>query len=105
MIITMLFTVEGSQPEISRCVNVEPHIDLSRLAQIIDASLGFSGVAGHLFIHQEGEHSADNEVYAENPGAGERSMTSMTVGEMPPMLYVYDPAANWNVHVLSLIHI
>ena len=102
MIITMLFTVEGSQPEISRCVNVEPHIDLSRLAQIIDASLGFSGVAGHLFIHQEGEHSADNEVYAENPGAGERSMTSMTVGEMPPMLYVYDPAANWNVHVRRL---
>ena len=55
-----------------------------------------------LFIHQEGEHSSDNEVYAENPGAGERSMTSMTVGEMLPMLYVYDPAANWNVHVRRL---
>lgn len=96
MIVTMLFTVEGARPEISRCVNVESHLDLSRLAQIIDASLGFSGAAGHLFIHHD---EAKREVFAENPGPGERSMASLTVGEMPPLLYVYDPAANWNVTV------
>lgn len=96
MIVTMLFTVEGARPEISRCVNVESDLDLSRLAQIIDASLGFSGAAGHLFIHQD---ETKREVFAENPGPGERSMSSMQVGDMPPLLYVYDPAANWNVNV------
>ena len=74
MIVTMLFTVEGARPEISRCVNVESDLDLSRLAQIIDASLGFSGAAGHLFIHQD---ETKREVFAENPGPGERSMSSM----------------------------
>lgn len=99
MIVTMLFTVEGARPEISRCVNVESHVNLSRLAQIIDASLGFSGAAGHLFI---GSHGGEQVVYAENPGAGERAMSAVQVGDMEDMVYVYDPTADWNVHVTRL---
>ena len=114
MTVSVLMIVEGASPEISRCVNVEETMTLGELAQIIDASLGFTGAATHLYVGHEG---AQRCVYAEVPGAGEHHEDELTVAEMPPLTYVYDPAANWNVHVevlgpssiegptLSLIHI
>lgn len=96
MTVSVLMIVEGASPEISRCVNVEETMTLGELAQIIDASLGFTGAATHLYVGREG---AQRCVYAEAPGAGEHHEDELTVAEMPPLTYVYDPAANWNVHV------
>ena len=96
MTVSVLMIVEGASPEISRCVNVEETMTLGELAQIIDASLGFTGAATHLYVGREG---AQRCVYAEVPGAGEHHEDQLTVAEMPPLTYVYDPAANWNVHV------
>ena len=96
MTVSVLMIVEGASPEISRCVNVEETMTLGELAQIIDASLGFTGAATHLYVGREGTQRC---VYAEVPGAGEHHEDELTVAEMPPLTYVYDPAANWNVHV------
>lgn len=96
MTVSVLMIVEGSSPEISRCVNVEETITLGELAQIIDAALGFSGAATHLFV---GQHGTTREVYAEVPGLDERDEDERLVGDMEPMTYVYDPSANWNIHV------
>ncbi|WP_273408513.1 IS1096 element passenger TnpR family protein [Corynebacterium ureicelerivorans] len=96
MTVSVLMIVEGASPEISRCVNVDETMTLGELAQIIDASLGFTGAATHLYVGREG---AQRCVYAEVPGAGEHHEDELTVAEMPPLTYVYDPAANWNVHV------
>ena len=49
MTVSVLMIVEGASPEISRCVNVEETMTLGELAQIIDASLGFTGAATHLY--------------------------------------------------------
>ena len=96
MTVSVLVIVEGTSPEISRCVNVEETMRLGELAQIVDAALGFTGAATHLFVGQEG---SQREVYAESPGPGEHHEDELTVAEMRPMTYVYDPAANWNIHV------
>ena len=96
MTVSVLMIVEGTLPEISRCVNVEETMTLGELAQIIDASLGFTGAATHLYVGQEG---TQRSVYAEVPGPGEHHEDELTVAEMRPMTYVYDPAANWNIHV------
>lgn len=96
MTVSMLMVVEGTSPEISRCVNVEETLTLGELAQIIDASLGFTGAATHLFVSQDG---AQRSVYAQVPGGAEQHEDELTVAEMRPMTYVYDPAANWNIHV------
>lgn len=96
MTVSVLVIVEGTSPEISRCVNVEETMRLGELAQIVDAALGFTGAATHLFVGQEG---SQREVYAEAPGPGEHHEDELTVAEMRPMTYVYDPAANWNIHV------
>lgn len=96
MTVSVLMIVEGTSPEISRCVNVEETMTLGELSQIIDAALGFTGAATHLYVGQEG---AQRSVYTEVPGAGEQLEDELTVAEMRPMTYVYDPAANWNIHV------
>ena len=96
MTVSVLMIVEGTSPEISRCVNVEEAMTLGELSQIIDASLGFTGAATHLYVSQEG---AQRSVYTAAPGPGEHQENELTVAEMRPMTYVYDPAANWNIHV------
>ena len=96
MTVSVLMVVEGSVPQISRCVNVEEDMRLGDLAQIIDAALGFSGAATHLYVGKMGE---PREVFAEVPSLHERDEDELTVGEMQPMTYVYDPSANWNIHV------
>lgn len=96
MTVSVLMFVEGTSPEISRCVNVEEAMTLGELSQIIDASLGFTGAATHLYVSQEG---AQRSVYTAAPGPGEHQEDELTVAEMRPMTYVYDPAANWNIHV------
>ena len=96
MTVSVLMFVEGTSPEISRCVNVEETMTLGELSQIIDASLGFTGAATHLYVSQEG---AQRSVYTAAPGPGEHQEDELTVAEMRPMTYVYDPAANWNIHV------
>ena len=96
MTVSVLMIVEGTSPEISRCVNVEEAMTLGELSQIIDASLGFTGAATHLYVSQEGQQRS---VYTAAPGPGEHQEDELTVAEMRPMTYVYDPAANWNIHV------
>ena len=96
MTVSVLMIVEGTSPEISRCVNVEETMTLGELSQIIDASLGFTGAATHLYVSQEG---TQRSVFTAAPGPGERQENELTVAEMRPMTYVYDPAANWNIHV------
>ena len=96
MTVSVLMIVEGASPEISRCVNVEETMTLGELSQIIDASLGFTGAATHLYVSQEG---TQRSVFTAAPGPGEHPESELTVAEMRPMNYVYDPAANWNVHV------
>lgn len=96
MPVSVLITVEGTSPEISRCINVEQDMTLGEFAQVIDASLGFSGASSHLFV---GTHGTRRQVYAENPGAGEDHEDTITVGEMEPMTYIYDAAADWSIHV------
>lgn len=96
MTVSVLMVVEGSSPEISRCINVEETLKLGELAQLIDAALGFSGAATHLFV---GKAGVTREVYAEVPALNEHDEDELTVAEMEPMTYVYDPAANWNIHV------
>ena len=96
MTVSVLMIVEGTSPEISRCVNVEETMTLGELSQIIDASLGFTGAATHLYVSQEGQQRS---VYTAAPGPGEHQEDELTVAEMRPMTYVYDPAANWNIHV------
>ena len=96
MTVSVLMFVEGTSPEISRCVNVEETMTLGELSQIIDASLGFTGAATHLYVSQEG---TQRSVFTAVPGPGEHQENELTVAEMRPMTYVYDPAANWNIHV------
>ena len=96
MTVSVLMIVEGTSPEISRCVNVEETMTLGELSQIIDASLGFTGAATHLYVSQEG---TQRSVFTAVPGPGEHQENELTVAEMRPMTYVYDPAANWNIHV------
>ena len=96
MTVSVLMIVEGTSPEISRCVNVEEAMTLGELSQIIDASLGFTGAATHLYVSQEG---TQRSVFTAVPGPGEHQENELTVAEMRPMTYVYDPAANWNIHV------
>ncbi|GAB3080412.1 IS1096 element passenger TnpR family protein [Corynebacterium aquatimens] len=96
MIVSVLMTIEGSRPEISRLVNLEGTTDLSELSPIIDAAFGFSGVAKHFYMANVG---GKNQVYSSWPSTGELDEEHVTIADMPPMTYVYDPSANWNVHI------
>lgn len=96
MIVTLLMTLEGSNPEVSRCVNVDDSLDLSHLAEVIDAAFGFSGAASHLFI--TGPEKL-RQVFSESPGAGETDESDVFVSKFTEMTYIYDPTANWNIRV------
>lgn len=96
MITTLLMTLEGSAPEVSRCVNVDDSMDLGTLAQVIDAAFGFSGAATHLYTTGAGEL---RRVFTETPGARESDETELTVQGISELTYIYDPTANWNIHV------
>lgn len=94
MIITLLMTLEGSRPEISRLVNVEDDVRLDEFAPVIDAAFGFSGAAGHLYM---GASGGEPVLFSGNPSDGECAETDCTLGDIDAMTYVYDPSANWNI--------
>lgn len=96
MNLTLLMTLEDAVPEVSRCINVDDGLDLGQLSAVIDAAFGFSGAATHLFVSGRGEF---RQVYAEIPADGELDETDLTVAAIGEMTYIYDPAANWNIHI------
>ncbi|QYH19046.1 hypothetical protein JKI95_07060 [Corynebacterium aquatimens] len=96
MIVTLLMSLEDANPEITRCVNVEDSMDLGQLSEVINAAFGFSGAATHLYVTKSGK---TRQVYAEVPSAGEGDEVDMTVAKLREITYIYDPTANWNVHV------
>lgn len=96
MIVSLLMTIEGSQPVISRLVNVEDSMDLGALSHVIDAAFGFTGGESHMYMSAG---SGVREVITNNPSAGERAESDITVATMKTMTYVYDPSANWNILV------
>ncbi len=92
-------TVEGSQPTMARLINVDDSMNLRELAHVIDAAFGFSGAASHVYTSAGGAGGTPRAVYTSFPGAGEGSENDVTVERMGAMTYVYDPSANWNIHV------
>lgn len=96
MIVTVLMSLEGANPEISRCVNVDTSMHLGQLSAVIDAAFGFSGAATHLYTVGEGGF---RKLYTENPGPEELDEAELSVGDISEMTYIYDPAANWNIAV------
>ena len=96
MIVSLLMTIEGSQPKVSRLVNVENSMHLGALSHVIDAAFGFSGGESHMYMSTG---PGAREVFTTHPSEGERAENDITVAEMKPMIYVYDPSANWNIHV------
>ncbi|MCT1412962.1 plasmid pRiA4b ORF-3 family protein [Corynebacterium sanguinis] len=96
MIVSLLMTIEGSQPKVSRLVNVENSMHLGALSHVIDAAFGFSGGESHMYMSTG---PGAREVLTTHPSEGERAENDITVAEMKPMIYVYDPSANWNIHV------
>lgn len=104
MITTLLMTLEGAEPEVTRCVNVDDSLHLGVLSQVVDAAFGFSGAASHLWATGDGP---TRRVYSESPGAGEGDEAELTVADLSAgttITYIYDPAANWNIHIALLGH-
>ena len=101
MIVSLLMTVEKSLPLMSRLVNVEDSMHLGELSQVIDAAFGFSGAASHLYMGPAGTTSK-RDVLTASPGPGERSEDQVTVAQIKEMTYVYDPSADWNIHLKVL---
>ncbi|WP_018296817.1 IS1096 element passenger TnpR family protein [Corynebacterium lubricantis] len=99
MIVSLLITVEGSKPEVSRLLNVEDSTNLGELANIIEAAFGFSGMATHMYMDSTGP---TRHVYAPHPIEGEIAETSVTLAEIGPTTYVYDSGANWNLAIVPL---
>ncbi|MHA2790157.1 IS1096 element passenger TnpR family protein [Corynebacterium sp. S7] len=99
MIVSLLITVEGSKPEMSRLLNVEDSTNLGELANIIEAAFGFSGMATHMYMDSTGP---TRHVYAPQPSLGEIAEDSVTVAEIGPTTYVYDSGANWNLAIVPL---
>lgn len=97
MIITLLMSLEGASPEVSRLVNVEDHMHLGDFSTLIDAAFGFSGTTNHVYISTaEGKRT----LYTASPGADEKDETTLSVAEINgEMTYVYDPAANWTIRL------
>ncbi|SDS74550.1 IS1096 element passenger TnpR family protein [Corynebacterium timonense] len=98
MIVSLLVTVEKSEPLMSRLVNVDDSMNLGELSQVIDAAFGFSGAASHLYMGPE-RRGAGREVLSATPGPGERAEEEVRVADIKEMTYVYDPSANWNITV------
>lgn len=99
MIVSLLITVEGSRPEMSRLINVEDSTDLGELSNVIEAAFGFSGMAPHMYMDSTGP---TRNVYAPQPSAGEIGERTVTVADIGPTTYVYDTAANWNLAIEPL---
>lgn len=99
MIVSLLITVEGSKPEMSRLINVDDSIHLGELANIIEAAFGFSGMATHMYMDSTGP---TRNVYATSPGEGEIAEHTVTVADLGPTTFVYDTGANWNMAVEPL---
>lgn len=96
MIVTLLMTLEGSRPEISRLINVEEDVRLGELAPLIDAAFGFSGTSGHLYM---GTVDGEPTLISATPAAEESDESTLTVGDIGVMTYVYEPTANWNIRL------
>ncbi|WP_296146796.1 IS1096 element passenger TnpR family protein [uncultured Corynebacterium sp.] len=94
MILTLLMSLEGSRPEISRLINVEDDVHLGEFAPVIDAAFGFSGMATHLYM---GTSDGEPVLYSPNPSDGELDEADVTLGDMDSVTYVYDTSANWNI--------
>ncbi|WP_342318672.1 IS1096 element passenger TnpR family protein [Corynebacterium mayonis] len=98
MIVSLLVTVEKSQPLMSRLVNVDDSMNLADLSHVIDAAFGFSGAASHLYMGPA-RRGGSREVLSATPTAGERAEAEVKISQIDEITYVYDPAANWNIHV------
>ena len=96
MIVTLLMTLEGSLPEVSRCINVDDSMDLGSLSQVIDAAFGFSGAATHLYATGSGQY---RQLFTELPGADEANELELMVSDISQIAYIYDPTANWNINI------
>lgn len=96
MIITLLLSLEGSSPQVSRLVNVSDHMHLGSFATLIDAAFGFSGTTNHIYIAEE---DGQRTLYTASPGADEKDETALAIGDIGEMTYVYDPAAHWTIHL------
>lgn len=96
MILTLLMSLEGSRPEISRLVNIEDDVTLGEFAPVIDASFGFSGTASHLYMGTVGDEPV---LFSPTPSEGECDEAEVMLGDIDTMTYVYDPAANWNIRL------
>ena len=94
MILTLLMSLEGSRPEISRLINVEDDVHLGEFAPVIDAAFGFSGAAAHLYM---GNADGEPVLFSAHPSNGERDETEVSLGDIDAMTYVYDTSANWNI--------
>ncbi|WIM67629.1 hypothetical protein QP027_11170 [Corynebacterium breve] len=101
MIVSLLITVEGSKPEMSRLINVDDSTDLGELSNVIEAAFGFSGMATHMYMDATGP---TRHVYAPTPSAGELNERTVSVAEIGRTTYVYDSAANWNMAIEPLGH-
>ena len=71
---------------------------LGELSQVIDAAFGFSGAESHLYMGP-GTRGSQREVYTALPGPGERPEGGITVAQVRELTYVYDPNADWNIHL------
>ena len=96
MIMTLLLSLEGSSPEVSRLVNVSDNMHLGSFATLIDAAFGFSGTTNHIYISDE---DGKRTLYTAAPGAEEKDETTLAIGDIGEMTYVYDPAANWTIRL------
>lgn len=96
MIVSLVMTVDGSRPEISRVLNVEDDIDLCGLSALIDAAFGFSGTSEHVFISTT---DGSRTLYTHEPSGDERNEHELTVADAPGLTYVYDPAASWSISI------
>ncbi|WP_257183626.1 plasmid pRiA4b ORF-3 family protein [Corynebacterium cystitidis] len=99
MIVSLLITVEGSKPEMSRLINVDDSIHLGELANVIEAAFGFSGMATHMYMDSTGP---TRNVYVSAPTEGEVAEHTVTVADLGPTTYVYDSGANWNMSIEPL---
>lgn len=96
MILTLLMSLEGSRPEISRLINIDDDVTLGEFAPVVDASFGFSGAATHLYM---GTVEEETVLFSANPSGDERDEAEVLLGDIDTMTYVYDPSANWNIRL------
>lgn len=99
MILTVLMTLEGSSPEMSRLLNVEGDVHLHEFAPLIDAAFGFSGTADHLYMR---DSDGERTLFSPTPTDGEEDESMISLGDIDVLTYVYDPAASWTIRLETL---